>query len=160
MTNFRRKISWKTIVHLVKIISVLTGLIMSSQDMNWKKPALYARQTGLKSNEKMNTYSYYSHCLIKMVSHIQSNNDSLTLKGLAFARPSSSPLKFAPHECPSRRTLNNYAVFIMKPSRKPLNKFGKPSQTLIIPFFSLLLDVLKDNGNNLCQIVKISIVHL
>ena len=95
-----------------------------------------------------------------MVSHIQSNNDSLTLKGLAFARPSSSPLKFAPHECPSRRTLNNYAVFIMKPSRKPLNKFGKPSQTLIIPFFSLLLDVLKDNGNNLCQIVKISIVHL
>ena len=86
--------------------------------------------------ERKNEYIQLLQSLLdKMVSHIQSNNDSLTLKGLAFARPSSSPLKFAPHECPSRRTLNNYAVFIMKPSRKPLNKFGKPSQTLIIPIF-------------------------
>ena len=28
--------------------------------------------------------------------------------------------------------LNNYAFFIVKPSRKTLNKFGKPSRTLII----------------------------
>ena len=33
---------------------------------------------------------------------------------------------------PSRRTLNNYDIFYAKPSRKTLNKFGKPSTTLII----------------------------
>jgi len=32
--NFRRKISWKTIAHSVKIINASTGLIMNSQDMN------------------------------------------------------------------------------------------------------------------------------
>lgn len=31
--------------------------------------------------------------------------------GLASARPSFSPLKFAPHKRPSQRTLNNYACF-------------------------------------------------
>ena len=44
----------------------------------------------------------------------------------------SHTLKLAPHESPSRRTLNNYAIFYAKPSRKTLNKFGKPSTTLII----------------------------
>ena len=38
----------------------------------------------------------------------------------------------APLLSPSRRTLNNYAIFYAKPSRKTLNKFGKPSTTLII----------------------------
>ena len=38
----------------------------------------------------------------------------------------------APQLSPSRRTLNNYAIFYAKPSRKTLNKFGKPSRTLII----------------------------
>ena len=37
-----------------------------------------------------------------------------------------------PQLSPSRRTLNNYAIFYAKPSRKTLNKFGKPSRTLII----------------------------
>ena len=46
----------------------------------------------------------------------------------------SHTLKLAPHESPSRRTLNNYAIFYAKPSRKTLNKFGKPSTTLIIRF--------------------------
>ena len=45
----------------------------------------------------------------------------------------SHTLKLAPHESPSRRTLNNYAIFYAKPSRKTLNNFGKPSTTLIIP---------------------------
>ena len=44
----------------------------------------------------------------------------------------SHTLKLAPHESPSRRTLNNYAIFYAKPSRKTLNNFGKPSTTLII----------------------------
>ena len=43
--------------------------------------------------------------------YIQSNNNVLALKGSGFRRPSSSPLKFAPHKRPSRRTLNNYACF-------------------------------------------------
>ena len=47
----------------------------------------------------------------------------------------SHTLKLAPHESPSRRTLNNYAIFYAKPSRKTLNNFGKPSTTLIIHFF-------------------------
>ena len=47
----------------------------------------------------------------------------------------SHTLKLAPHESPSRRTLNNYAIFYAKPSRKTLNNFGKPSTTLIIRFF-------------------------
>ena len=47
----------------------------------------------------------------------------------------SHTLKLAPHESPSRRTLNNYAIFYAKPSRKTLNKFGKPSTTLIIPCY-------------------------
>lgn len=38
----------------------------------------------------------------------------------------------APLFSPSRGTLNNYAIFYAKPSRKTLNKFGKPSTTLII----------------------------
>ena len=38
----------------------------------------------------------------------------------------------APLFSPSRGTLNNYAIFYAKPSRKTLNKFGKPSRTLII----------------------------
>ena len=38
----------------------------------------------------------------------------------------------APLLSPSRRTLNNYDIFYAKPSRKTLNKFGKPSTTLII----------------------------
>ena len=37
---------------------------------------------------------------------------------------------------PSRRTLNNYDIFYAKPSRKTLNKFGKPSITLIIRVLS------------------------
>ena len=48
-----------------------------------------------------------------------------------------------PQPSPSRRTLNNYAIFYAKPSRKTLNKFGKPSRTLIIPLFKLAkLDVI------------------
>ena len=47
----------------------------------------------------------------------------------------SHTLKLAPHESPSRRTLNNYAIFYAKPSRKTLNNFGKPSTTLIIHIF-------------------------
>lgn len=47
-------------------------------------------------------------------------------------KPSSQPLMKDLHLSPSRRTLNNYAVFFAKPSRKTLNKFGKPSRTLII----------------------------
>ena len=93
---------------------------------------MFLRQVQLKLNKKMNTYNYYRHYLTTTISHIQSNNNFLTLKGLTFARPSSSPLKFAPHESPSRRTLNNYALFIVKPSRKTLNNFDKPSRTLII----------------------------
>lgn len=49
-----------------------------------------------------------------------------------FTRPISSP-----QVSPSRRTLNNYAIFYAKPSRKTINKFGKPSRTLIIQKFSL-----------------------
>lgn len=45
----------------------------------------------------------------------------------------------APLFSPSRGTLNNYAIFYAKPSRKTLNKFGKPSTTLIIPGFARLL---------------------
>ena len=41
------------------------------------------------------------------------------------------PLIKDPHEEPSTTML----VFIVKPSRKPLNKFGKPSRTLIIHFY-------------------------
>ena len=48
----------------------------------------------------------------------------LSLKGLAFARPSSLPLKFAPHK---------------RPSRKTLNKFGKPSRTLIIRYMTIFI---------------------
>ena len=52
-----------------------------------------------------------------------------------FTRPISSP-----QVSPSRRTLNNYAIFYVKPSRNTLNKFGKPSTTLIIlTLFSRIL---------------------
>ena len=44
----------------------------------------------------------------------------------------------APLLSPSRRTLNNYAIFYAKPSRKTLNKFGKPSTTLIILIFTMI----------------------
>ena len=67
----------------------------------------------IEIEQKINTYNYYRHYLTITVSHIQSNNNVLTLKGSASARPSSSPLKFAPHKRPSRRTLNNYACFLL-----------------------------------------------
>ena len=56
-----------------------------------------ARQTGLKLNKKMNTYNYYRHYLTITVSHIQSNNNVLTLKGSGFRQT----LIFAPQVCPS-----------------------------------------------------------
>ena len=52
----------------------------------------------------------------------------------------------APLLSPSRRTLNNYAIFYAKPSRKTLNKFGKPSTTLIIPYiFAKVIPFSKDH---------------
>ena len=55
------------------------------------------------------------------------------LAPLASARPSSLPLKFAPHKRPSRRTLNNYACFYCETLTKApqqvwqtLNKFDYP----------------------------------
>ena len=62
----------------------------------------------------------------------------LQSEGLVLYQTLSHTLKLAPHESPSRRTLNNYAIFYAKPSRKTLNKFGKPSTTLIIPFSSVI----------------------
>lgn len=47
-----------------------------------------------------------------------------------------------PQLSPSRRTLNNYTIFYAKPSRKTLNKFGKPSRTLIIPLIFQRIAVL------------------
>ena len=91
----------------------------------------------IEIEQKMNTYNYYRHYLTITVSHIQSNNNVLTLKGVWLPPdphlcPSSLPLIKDPHEEPSTTML----VFIVKPSRKPLNKFGKPSTSLIILFFS------------------------
>lgn len=81
----------------------------------------------------MNTFNYYRHYLTITVSHIPSNNNVLTIKGVWLPpdphfRPSSLPLIKDPHKEPSTTML----VFIVKSSRKPLNKFGKPSRTLII----------------------------
>ena len=70
----------------------------------------------------------------------------------------SHTLKLAPHEAPllspSRRTLNNYAIFYAKPSRKTLNKFGKLSSTLIIQFLFKL-----DIGNYILYPSKIFIAR-
>ena len=94
----------------------------------------------IEIEQKMNTYNYYRHYLTITVSHIQSNNNVLTLKGVWLPPdphlcPSSLPLIKDPHEEPSTTML----VFIVKPSRKPLNKFGKPSRTLIIRIFLRLI---------------------
>ena len=58
--------------------------------------------------------------------------DKILFKGLVLYQTLSHTLMKAPLLGPSRRTLNNYAIFYAKPSRKTLNKFGKPSTTLII----------------------------
>ena len=44
------------------------------------------------------------------------------------------PLIKDPQTSPSRETLINSYQKSMKPSRKTLKKFGKPSKSLIIPF--------------------------
>lgn len=70
----------------------------------------------------------------------------------------SHTLKLAPHESPSRRTLNNYAIFYAKPSRKTLNNFGKPSTTLIIPniIFQLGSSNKKGKGYSLPSLISTS----
>ena len=52
--------------------------------------------------------------------------DKILFKGLVLYQTLSHTLKLAPHESPSRRTLNNYTIFYAKPSRKPLNNFDYP----------------------------------
>ena len=51
----------------------------------------------IEIEQKMNTYNYYRHYLTITVSHIQSNNNVLTLKGSGFRQT----LIFAPQVCPS-----------------------------------------------------------
>lgn len=78
------------------------------------------------------------------------------VKGLVFStRPSLKNLKLAPHEEPSLTLVENHIILpitwthaigfqkSMKPSRKTLKKFGKPSKTLIIQKIIILPQMLE-----------------
>ena len=71
-----------------------------------------------------------------LFSSILLNNCLLIIKGSGESQTLSHTLKLAPHERPSSQPLTKnpqqLCYFFAKPSRKTLNKFGKPSRTLII----------------------------